>query len=249
MITYKLKNERTMQEFKVKLTGKRQEASGTKTFLFAKPAGFEYIAGQYAYFTLPELKFPDPRGKIRHFTISSSPTEDFLSITVRVRKESGYKQTLDQLPEGTEIDFRGPTGDFVLDEKDTKPQVMIAGGIGITPYRSIIKDINDRSLNTPIYLLYANSHEDEITFKTELDEIASKNSNIKVTYFISEPDANWKGEKGRMDSSSISHLTSHISRPTFWLCGPPLMVQALEEVMDKLKVPQENLKVEKFSGY
>lgn len=236
----------------MKLTGKRQEASGTKTFFFEKPKGFEYIAGQYAYFTLPELKFPDPRGKIRHFTISSSPTEDFLSITVRVRKESGYKQTLDQLPESTEIDFRGPTGDFVLDENDTKTQVLIAGGIGITPYRSIIKCVADRSLNNPINLIYSNSHAEEITFREELNQIAQTHPNIKVTTTVTKPEESkepWSGLTGRIDENMLQSLIPNHQSPVFWLCGPPLMVQAMEEIMDKLQVPQERIKAEKFTGY
>ncbi len=238
-----------MQEIKVELTGKRDEAKGTKTFIFAKPDGFEYKAGEYAYFTLPELKFPDKRGNVRHFTLSSSPTEDYLSITVRMRAESGYKMTLDSLPLGAKIDFRGPNGDFVLDEKDTRTQVMIAGGIGITPYRSIIKDVSDRDLSNSIHLIYANSRVEEITFKTELDEISKSNPNIKVTYFVSEPEPNWQGEKGRIGAPSLSLLTTHYSLPIFWLCGPPVMVQALEEVLESLKIPQERIKVEKFSGY
>ena len=238
-----------MQEIKVELVNKRDEAKGTKTFIFNRPDGFEYIAGQYAYFTLPELKLPDPRGKIRHFTLSSSPTEDYLSITVRMREESGYKTTLDSLPLGAKIDFRGPTGDFVIDEKDTRTQVMIAGGIGITPYRSIIKDVSDRALTSSIHLIYANSRVEEITFKTELDEISKSNPNIKVTYFVSEPEPNWQGEKGRISAPSLSLLTTDYSLPVIWLCGPPVMVQALEEVLENLKIPQERIKIEKFSGY
>ncbi|TSC90448.1 MAG: oxidoreductase FAD/NAD(P)-binding [Microgenomates group bacterium Gr01-1014_5] len=242
----------SMQEFKVKLTDKRQEASGTKTFLFEKPKDFEYIAGQYAYFTLPELKFPDPRGKIRHFTLSSSPTEDYLSITVRMRKESGYKMTLDSLPLGAKIDFRGPTGDFVVDETDTRTQVMIAGGIGITPYRSIIKDVSDRALPNSIHLIYANSRVEEITFRDELTQISESHPNIKVSMTVSNPDENkepWLGLTGRIDEKLLQSLTSSLQNPVFWLCGPPAMVQALEEVLEQLRIPQERIKIEKFSGY
>lgn len=241
-----------MQEFKVELTGKEDEAKGTKTFVFAKPEGFEYTAGQYAYFTLPELKLPDPRGKIRHFTLSSSPTEDFLSITIRMREESGYKTTLDTFPVGTKIDFRGPTGDFVLDETDTRTQVMIAGGIGITPYRSIIKDVSDRALPNPIHLIYANSLVEEITFRDELTQISETHPNIKVSMTVSKPEQSrehWLGLTGRIDAKMLSLLTTHYLLPVFWLCGPPAMVQALEEVLESLKIPQERIKIEKFSGY
>lgn len=245
-------NIRTV-EFETKLIEKRQEAKDTKTFIFEKPKDFSYQAGQYAYFTLHALIAPDERGNTRHFTLSSSPTEDFLSFTTRMRDTSGFKKTCDQFTLGTEVILRGPQGDFALeDEKTTVPQVMIAGGIGVTPYRSIIKYVADKNLSVPIHLINSNSTPEEIVFRKELNEISSSHANIKVAYTVTRPQESkekWTGLTGRIDEKLIQSLTSNLQNPTYWLCGPPAMVDAMEEVLDQLKIPPERVKLEKFTGY
>lgn len=243
-------------DFKLKLLEKRDEAKGTKTFIFEKPQGFTYKAGQYMYFTLPELKYPDRRGNVRHFTLSSSPNEDFLLITVRIREESGYKKTLDEAQPGYEVTARGPEGVFTLeDERTTVPQVMIAGGIGITPFRSIAKYATDKGLVVPIHIIYSNSIPEEIAFRKEFEELVIMNPNLKVTHTITKPEESkkeWTGLTGRIDEELIQKLipdTWNLKPVIFWLCGPPPMVSALEEVLEKLQIPQDKIKIEKFTGY
>ncbi len=240
-------------EFKTKLIEKRNEAKGTKTFVFEKPIEFECAPGQYCDFTLSELKYPDERGATRHFTLSSSPTEPYLTLTTRIRQESGYKKTLDELPIGAEINVRGPSGVFVLeDERTTVPQVMIAGGIGITPFRSIIKYVSDKNLSVPIQLVYSNSIPEEITFKNELDNITASHPNIKITYTITKPEESqvpWDGPTGRVDENFIQSLISNLKSPIFWLCGPPAFVDAMEEILNSMQISQERIKIDKFTGY
>lgn len=245
-------------EFKTKLQGSRNEAKGTKTFIFEKPRGFTYKAGQYMYWTLPELKYPDSRGNIRHFTLSSSPTEDFLSMTIRLREESGYKKTFNEYRVGAEVIARGPEGVFLLeDERTTVPQVMIAGGIGITPFRSIAKYTTDKGLAVPIHIIYSNSIPEEIAFRKEFEELATKNPNLKVTHTITKPEEgteSWTGPTGRINEELIQKLTTDppaggLTTGIFWLCGPPPMVSALEEVLEKMQISPERIKAEKFTGY
>lgn len=242
-------------EFKIKLADKKNEAKGTKTFIFEKPERFIYKAGQYLYFTLPELNYPDKRGDTRHFTLSSSPTEDFLSITIRMREESGYKKTLDSIELGVEILARGPEGVFILEDESTQEQqVMLAGGIGITPFRSIAKYAADKGLSVPIHIVCSNSIPEEIAFRKELDELTAKNPNLKVTHTITKPEESkeqWTGLTGRVDENLIRKLKlqPEAGNSTLWLCGPPPMVSALEEVLEKLQIPQDRIRVEKFTGY
>lgn len=243
-------------DFKLKLLEKRDEAKGTRTFIFEKPQGFTYKAGQYMYWTLAKLKYPDRRGNVRHFTLSSSPTEDFLSITIRMREESGYKKTLDEYEPGVELVTRGPEGVFVLeDERTTVPQIMLAGGIGITPFRSMAKYATDKGLPVPIHIIYSNSIPEEIAFRKELDGLVSKNPNLKVTHTITKPEESkeeWIGHTGRINEDLIRKLITDNRRPIteiFWLCGPPSMVSGLEEVLEKMQIPQERIRVEKFTGY
>ncbi len=238
---------------KLTLVEKKDEAEGTKSFFFKPEHPISYLAGQYFYYTIPTLKYPDPKGTTRHFTISSSPTEgENLRLTTRVRQESGFKKTLDELPLSSELDGEGPNGTFILDESVKGPQVFLAGGIGITPVRSMLKYAVDKNLNIPLHLIYSNSTVEQITFRQELEEWAKTHPNIKIDMTISKPEESkspWNGIVGRIDDALIAKLVPDFASSTFWVCGPPAMVDAMEEALEKLKVPQHQIKIEKFTGY
>ena len=238
---------------KIKLVEKRDEAKGTKSFFWQPEAPVTWIPGQYYYYTIPLMKYPDARGNTRHFTVSSSPTEgNLLRLTTRIREESGYKKTLDELPIGSEIEGEGPNGTFTLDEKSTNSNVFIAGGIGITPYRSIIKYAVDKKLGIPMHLLYSNSIPEEIAFRKELEKWAAGNPNIKIDMTISHPEESkepWTGITGRIDDAMIKKLVYDTENPTFWVSGPPAMIDAMEIVLGKIGVTADKLHSEKFTGY
>ena len=245
---------------KLKLISKQIEAEGTKSFFFEPEKEIKYFAGQYYYFTLPKLNYPDPRGATRHFTLSSSPTEGkTIRLTTRVRQESGFKKTLDELPIGAVVEGEGPTGTFIFDENtilnenDKSPQIFLAGGIGITPFRSMIKYNIDKGLGIPMHLIYSNSTVEQITFRKELEEWAVSHPEfLKVDMTISKPEEGqekWNGIVGRIDADLVTKLTSGLVNPTYWLCGPPAMVDALEQALATLKIPNGQIKSEKFTGY
>lgn len=243
---------------KLKFVKKEEEAKGTKSFFWQPERQANYLPGQYFYFTLPELKFKDARGSTRHFTLSSSPTETgLLRNTTRIRGKSGYKKTLDELPIGAEIMGEGPNGTFILDENEKGIHVLLAGGIGITPFRSFIKYALDKKLtDTKIFLIYANSVPEEITFRQELESWARQSDNIKVAMTVSKPEDSkqkWQGLKGRIDESMIKKLIEdwklEIGNLTFWLCGPPGMVEAMEKTLGLMKITSDKVRSEKFTGY
>lgn len=239
---------------KLKLLGKKDEAEGTKSFTFEPEKELKYIAGQYYYFTLPRLNYPDPRGATRHFTLSSSPTEGRnIMITTRVRQESGFKKTLDELKPGDIIEGEGPNGTFILNESNKSPQVFLTGGIGITPFRSIAKYDIDKNLGIPIYLLYSNSIPEQIAFKEEIEGWAKEYPNlIKVQMLISKPEeakTPWTGLTGRIDANLISKFTGGLEKPTFWISGPPPMVDAMELALSSLGIKGDRIVSEKFTGY
>lgn len=238
---------------KLKLIEKRKEAQGTKSFFFEPQKDFDYLPGQYFYITVPKLKYKDSRGATRHFTLSSSPTEEkIIRITTRVRKDSGYKQTLDELKIGTEIEGEGPEGTFVLDEKEKGPHVFIAGGIGITPFRSMIKYAIDKNTSTEIHLIYSNSLPEQITFRKELENWAKKSDNIKIDMTVTKPEESkekWNGLAGRIDEKMIKSQIPNLKSQTFWICGPPAMVDAMEKIMGELDLSASRVRSEKFSGY
>lgn len=238
---------------KLKLVDKKTEAKGTKSFFWKPNTALTWLAGQYLYFTLPELKYPDQRGSTRHFTISSSPTENgIVRLTTKIREESGYKKTLDELKIGAEIEASGPSGTFLLDEQEPKEHVFIAGGIGVTPFRSMIKYAIDKGLDTKINLIYSCSTVEEIAFKEEFEEWAKNWPNIKLAITVSHPEeskAKWKGLTGRIDSQMIKKQSENLSDPTYWLCGPPQMIDAIEDSMSKMHITDDKLRTEKFTGY
>lgn len=233
---------------KVKLLRKVDEAPNTKSFYFEKPENFQFSPGQYIYLTLPLLKYPDPRGATRHFTLSISPTEakDTLRITCRIREESGFKKTLDSLQKGTIVEIEGPTGTFILDKKTVKPQVFLAGGIGITPFRSFIKYNLDKNLKIPMYLLYSNK-DDNFAFGSELKKWDKEKNFINVSFINTS-------KSGHLDSSKIKNQLTSWRLPseslvTWWVVGPPPFVTAMEEALAALSISPLYIRTEKFTGY
>lgn len=230
----------------LKLINKIAETKDTKSFFFKANTNFSYIPGQYVYITLPKLNYPDPRGETRDFTIASSPTEkDSIRITTKIRQESGYKKTLDELKIGDSIEAKGPYGSFVLDSSFNKTNnIFLAGGIGITPFRSFIKFNVDKKLNIPMHLIYSNTDENEITFKDELIKLEKENDFLKIDFYIS-------GKEGHLDEIKLKGLIldSLLIKSKYWIVGPPTFVTAMESVLEKLGVSSDKIRVEKFTGY
>ena len=238
---------------KLKLVEVREEAKGTLSFFWKPERPVSYIAGQFFYFTLPSLKYPDPKGATRHFTLSSSPTEgEILRSTTRIREESGYKKTLNKLSMGSVIEGEGPNGTFLLDENEKGAFVFLAGGIGITPFRSMMKFATDKKLPVPMHLIYSNSIPEEIAFRAEIDQLSKTNPHIKVDMTISKPEESsqkWEGLTGRIDENLIRKLVPDVSVPIFMVAGPPAMVDAVEQILGKLGLPAGRVRSEKFTGY
>lgn len=234
---------------KLTLVKKIVEAKDTKSFTFDKPNDFKFEAGQYIYLTLNKLNYPDERGNTRHFTISSSPTENLIQVTTRIRQESGYKKTLDELPIGSLIESRGPLGSFVFTNhkslittaKLVTNHLFLAGGIGITPFRSMIKYNIDKKLGIPMHLIYSNSDPDFV-FKKELDLWQKENSFLKIEYIDTS-------KEGRIDFQKLNHFISNHSISCFWAVGPNMFVNAMEEILEQLNIPSGKIMLEKFTGY
>jgi len=147
-----------------------RETPEISSFRLAPEADVKYVAGQWMYVRLtPELK--------HHFTISASPTEPYLQFTTKNRSESEYKKHLWSMKTGDGVEITGPFGSFVLDEADTGPKIFVAGGIGITPFRSMIKYTSDKKLDLNISLLYSVKNKSEGAFVDELMNVKYQMSN------------------------------------------------------------------------
>jgi glycine betaine catabolism B len=217
-----------------------------------------YTAGQFAFFDIGGV-YNDPKGPIRHFTISSSPTENFVMFSTRIR-DSPYKKRLSTLEEGAKVKVRGPEGQFVLHEDHSKPAIFLSGGIGVTPFRSMIKYATDNQLPIRITMFDSNRNRENILFKKEFDDWANLNKNLKIIYTISDGEQqqssstanDWKGEYGRIDKSMILRYldTNMLNNSIFYICGPPGMLKAMQSLLQgDLEIPKERIKVEEFTGY
>jgi glycine betaine catabolism B len=266
-----IKKQGTSKPSQIELTlmeKDKVEGTDVESFKFnnqkeGKPL-LEYNAGQFAFFDIGEV-YNDPKGPIRHFTISSSPTEDFIMFTTRIR-DSPYKKRLSTLEEGAKVRIRGPEGQFVLHQDYSKPVVFLSGGIGVTPFRSMIKYATDKQLPIKIIIFDSNRNRGNTLFKKEFDEWEKQNTNLKIIYTVSETDQqeqqssssssftrdDWKVEYGRINKAMIlKYVDANVlNNSIFYICGPPSMLNAMQTLLQyELEIPKDRIKVEEFTGY
>lgn len=218
-------------------------APDVKSFRYSKPADFTYKAGQFMFITIRKGE-----EKLRkHFTISSSPTEEFLEFTKKLT-DSEFSTTLKGISPGDWTEIEGPFGKFTF-EKEYEKSAMIAGGIGITPMRSMIKHWYDTGLTSEIVLLHGCRSEKDLVFKDELESMQKQRSTMRVVYCLTDPSPGWKGYTGRIDASMIKKEIPDCKERMVYVCGPPPMVETMEHMLREMKVPVQNIKREQFMGY
>lgn len=247
---YEEEERKTSDKLSLELLAKEKpEGTDIMTFKLAR-GGLDYAAGQFAYFKLDGVS-GDPKGPVRHFTIASSPTEQDLMISTRIRN-TPYKQKLASLEIGTKILGWGPQGEFVLHDDYSKPAVFLSGGIGVTPFRSMIKYATDKRLPVKIVMFDSNRDEANVLYKGEFDKWALENKNFQPVYTLTdEIPSSWSGERGKIDRNMIErHLNkSELGNSIFYICGPPGMLKAMQELLRDMQIPKERIKVEEFTGY
>lgn len=232
---------------------KEKLTNDTYTFYF-KRTGEErdFIAGQYYEIKL-KIKKPDERGNAHVFTISSSPTDkDYITITTRIIR-STFKLKLDSLKKGELTQFNGPWDDLNFDEKDTSPHVFLAGGIGITPYHSIIQYCLDEKIETQMTLFASWKSKDEIIFDDFFKDAVSKLPNFKYIVTITDEESlknvDWNGETGRVNGDMIKKHIADIKNSKYFISGPQVMVNALKKTVQEMGVSKEKIIAEEFEGY
>lgn len=231
-----------------KITDKKVVAEGTLQVTLKVGEPFSFIAGQYCFITLPHLLYPDDRGGKRHFSIVNSPNEKgVITIATRLR-DSGFKKSLNELPEGSEVNLGPIAGAFTLPDNTKRPLVLIAGGIGITPYMSMLKFIQEKQLPYNITLIYSNRDQSSSAFLDELDELSKTLPNFKLILTMTE-DNEWQGEKRRVDTIFIKDYIKNLNEPLYFVVGPPPMVEAVQKSLLEAGVDISNIKVENFTGY
>jgi ferredoxin-NADP reductase len=229
------------------LTARHREGENFEAFQFQPERPFTFEAGQYLRYTLNHRE-PDNRGVSRFFTIASAPAEGFVMLTTRLSTPgSSFKQALSRLGEGEVVEADGPSGRFVYTDRGMSA-VFVAGGIGITPFRSILVDLATRPVEADITLLYANSTPD-IPFRQLFDDLATKLPRLKIAYTISQPDPAWRGSVGRIDERFIREHAPLAREPLFYVAGPKGMVEATAETLGTIGVAADRIKRDFFPGY
>ncbi len=231
-----------MFETEVKEIIKR--TNNVKSFRFNRPQSFNYKAGQFMLLT---LKIQGEEAK-KPFSISSSPTEkEFIEFTKKLTGHE-FSNALDSLEVGDRVKIDASYGNFIF-EGQYDGIVLLSGGIGITPLRSICRYCSDLKLATKITLIYGNHTEADIAFREELEEMQQKNPNLKVILTLDEPQEKWVGYKGVITGEMVNKEVPDYLNRVFYICGPPMMVNAMEDLLIKLNVDSTKIKKESFHGY
>lgn len=208
----------------------------------------QFKAGQYFFITLQNLVYPDERGLRRHFSLVNSPNQKGIFEMATRLSESGFKKTLKELPIGSDVEVGPIAGVFTLPESYDQPLVFIAGGIGITPFMSMLRFVAEEKLQFNITLIYSNRNAQSTPFLEELKELSKLIPNFNLVLTMTD-DANWQGEKRMVNDQLIKQYSSSLVNPFFYVVGPPPMTEAVLEELKKIGIEDKNIKIEKFTGY
>lgn len=233
------------------LVRREPAARDTYDFVFERDRRATWNPGQYFEWTLTH-KWPDSRGVRRFFTIASSPTEDEVRIGVKFYpKPSSFKRALYDLSPGRKMVASQLSGDFTMPKDKTQKLAFIAGGIGVTPFRSMIKYLIDTGERRDTVLLYSNKEFADIAYMKIFDE-AHEKLGIKTVYTLTDKDkvpSTWQGNVGHFDANSIKAEVPDYMNRIFYLSGPPSLVHAFENTLGEMGVPRRNIKMDYFVGY
>ncbi len=234
---------------KAEVKEKKEIAKGTLLIKFdVSDKEISFRPGQFFFITLLNPPYNDERGSQRHFTIVNSPNEeDTITMTTRIR-DSAFKKSLYQISIGTEVEIGDISGSFSLPDQKFKKLVFIAGGIGITPFISMLRYIIEENLDYQVTLLYSNRNKESTAFLEELEDMVKNNKNIELVLTMTD-DSNWSGENRMIDPQFIKEYISKPNSYFYLISGPPAMVEATYNALLKVEVKDEKIKTENFSGY
>jgi ferredoxin-NADP reductase len=230
------------------LLEKIPRSSDTTSYRFSRPPEYTFKAGQWYTITVPS-----PEGPLdHHFSHADSPTEGHIELTTRLTG-SLFKNTLDALAVGAQVEIEGPYGIFLFGYD--KPKIaFLTGGIGVTPVRSMLRYLADtkgagRVAGQELVVFYGSMTEDGIVYKDEFDEFERVIPGLRVIHVITNPTATWKGYGGFITAGIVQAELADPGAWTYYIVGPPPMIVAMDKVMEQLGIPEDQLVVESFAGY
>jgi ferredoxin-NADP reductase len=235
---------------RARVSEKREVAKGTLLVLFdLLGEEVEFTAGQYFFVTLLDPPYEDERGARRHFSVVTSPNErGRLGFCTRLR-DSAFKRSLIELPIGSEVEVEQPKGSFLLPEDTNQAYVFLAGGIGITVFRCMLRHIAEEDLPHRVTLIYSNRERDSTPFLDELSELDQTRDAFQLVVTMTE-DPSWSGETRRIGPELLrDHLADDLGTYAYLVAGPPEMANAIVETLHAEGIPEERVSADRFSGY
>lgn len=248
----------TWPTFMAKLMERQEVADRTLALRFERPADSSFTPGQFVEVTLMNPAETDAEGNSRAFSIASAPHEPFLMVTTRLQ-DTAFKRVIATMPLSTEVRIDGPFGDLRLHNNKARPAVFLAGGIGITPIRSIVLHAAKQKLPHRIFLFYANRRPEDSAFLDELDALQQENPNYRFIATMTEmkkSKVRWEGETGYFTSGMLAKYLkpsasagSHDGTPIYYVTGPPRMVSGVRAMLTDSGIDDDDIRTEEFSGY
>jgi len=241
-----------MPKIVTKLIARNEVAEGTMAFALDRPTTFDFRAGQYMVVVLPNPPHTDAEGNRRVFSIASPPQDTTCLLLATRMTGTAFKLSLAEVPLGTPVDLSGPAGDFVLHEDASRPAVFIAGGIGITPFRSMLQDAVSRHLPHRITLIYSNRTPEGAAFHEEFARLAQTHANLTYVPTMTQADKArqpWGGERRHVSADFLRSHIAEIATSIFYLAGPPGLVAGITKAVSEAGVDPAHVRSEEFAGY
>jgi ferredoxin-NADP reductase len=233
---------------KATIKDKREVAKGTLMVTFELVSDeVDWTPGEYFWVELLDPPYDDEKGARRHITVVTSPTEGVLGLATRIR-DSAFKKSLVEMPEGSAVDVEQPKGSFLLPDDTSKRYAFIAGGIGITPFRSMLRYIADKGLDYDITLVYSNRDAESTAFLDELEELESVVPRCRVIFTMTD-DPNWDGDTRMLDADVLRDLLGDLESYHFMVAGPPQMAKSVEASLLEAGLSEDRVQSDSFSGY
>ncbi|HEX6533381.1 MAG TPA: FAD-dependent oxidoreductase [Gemmatimonadaceae bacterium] len=234
-----------------RLLGRELVAAGTIACRLERPAHFTFRAGQYIDVTLDRPRFDDAQGPTRSLSLASAPGDPDLVVLARVR-DTAFKRSLAEMPLGAPLLIDGPGDDLSLDRDGGRPLVLVAGGVGIAPFRSLLREADGRSEPLSATLFYSNRRPEDAAYLEEMYELAHRLRGLQLVPTMTracESRRGWKGETMRLGTSLFERWLPALLGPRYYVVGSTLLIAGLCQELERAGIPGADIRVEMYTGY
>lgn len=234
-----------------KLLGREEIAERTMAFDLGRPEGFTFKAGQAADLILPASAGVAPDAARHTFSMASAPFEDRLTFATRLR-DSAFKRALQRLPVDAAVGIEGPYGSLTMHRDPARPALFVAGGIGVTPFMSMLRNAARDETPRRIVLLYSNRRPEDTPWLAELQELECRKPEfilMPVMTGMNRSSQTWSGLSGRIDAALVRIICAGLERPVCYAAGPPRLVASVRAILNDAGVDDDDIRAEEFHGY